>query len=108
MEDPEDFIRKKLPDWARWEPDVNRDPETGEEQESDPCLWIRVTDGIRLDEEGAYWMSEHGIKGAYTDVLRLESQTFASADRPWRCWEGCRFFGDALRLARAHVKKMQI
>ena len=30
MEDPEDFIRKKLPEWARWEPDVNKDPETGE------------------------------------------------------------------------------
>ena len=42
------------------------------------------------------------------DVIKLETQTFASADRPWRCWEGCRFFGDVLRLARAHVKKMEI
>ena len=107
MEDPEDFTRKKLPNWARWEADVNRDPETGEEQESDPCLWINVTDSIRLDEDGMYWLSEHGIKSAYTDVLRLESPTFASADRPWRCWEGCRFFGDVLRLARKHVREKQ-
>ena len=106
MEDPEDFIRKKVPERARWEPDVIVNE--GEEQESDPYLWIRVTDGIRLDEEGAYWMSEHGIKSAYTDVIKLETQTFSSADRPWRCWEGCRFYGDVLRLARAHVQKMGI
>ena len=104
VEDPEDFIKKKLPEWARWEPDVNEE----EEQESDPCLWIRVTDGIRLDEEGAYWMSEYRLKSAYTDMITLETQTFSSADRPWRCWEGCRFYGDVLRLAREHVAKNNV
>ena len=80
MEDPEDFIRKKMPEWARWDPEVTTDPETGDEMESDPCLWIRVTDAIRLDEDGGQWMSQHGITSAYTDVIELETRTFASAD----------------------------
>ena len=105
MEDPEDFIRKKLPERARWEPDVIVNE--GEEQESDPYLWIRVTDGIRLDEEGAYWMSEHGLKSAYTDVIKLETQTFSSADRPLRCWEGSRFYGDVLRPVRVRKRYQQ-
>ena len=40
--------------------------------------------------------------------MKLEKLTFAISDRPWRCWEGCRFFGDVLWLARAYVKKMEI
>ena len=56
MEDPEGFIGKRMPAWARWDPEVTTDPETGDELESDPCLWIRVTDAIRLDEDGGQWM----------------------------------------------------
>ena len=63
MEDPEDFIRKKLPSWARWEPDVNEE----EEKESDPILWVKVVGAE--DEEGYFWMSEHGLKSAYHDML---------------------------------------
>ena len=85
MEDPEDFIRRKHPPWARWEPDVNEE----EEKESDPILWVKVVGAE--DEEGNFWMSEHGLKSAYHDMLSLETHTFSSADRPWRTWEGCRF-----------------
>ena len=53
-------------------------------------------------------MSEHGLKSAYHDMLTLETQTFSSADRPWRTWEGCRFYGDILRLAREHVEKNNV
>ena len=35
MDDPGDYIQRKLPSWARWEPDVADGPE---ENESDPLL----------------------------------------------------------------------
>ena len=103
--DDHDFIRKRMPPWAMWEEDVWVDPDTGREYPSEPCLWVNVTDSLRLDDSGNYWISEHGLKSGYTDLLRLEDKTFTSTQRPWRSWEGCRFFGEVLNKGRAYARE---
>ena len=92
--DDHDYIRKRMPPWATWEEDVWVDPDTGRESPSEPCIWVNVTDSLRADDNGHYWISEFGLTSGYQDLLRLQDKISTAAQRPWRSWEGCRFFGE--------------
>ena len=49
MEDPDQWIREQMPPWATWEENIIE--EDGKEQFSEACLWLNVTDSLRLCEE---------------------------------------------------------
>ena len=103
--DDHDYIRKQMPSWAAWDPDSWTDPEPPhKEYLSEPCVWIDVTDSLRTDDNGHFWISEFGLTSGYQDLLRLQDRTWGSDQRPWRSWEGCRFFGDCLTKARAAAR----
>ena len=81
------------------------------EQFSEPCLWLNVTDSLRLcDEDGVqtFWISEHGVRSGYTDILRLGDKVFTNSQRPYRVWEGCRYFSEVLTKGRAQARDRKL
>ena len=103
--DDHDYIRKQMPSWAAWDPDSWTDPDPPhKEYLSEPCIWIDVTDSLRTDDNGHFWISEFGLTSGYQDLLRLQDRSWGSDQRPCRSWEGCRFFGDCLTKARAAAR----
>ena len=111
LEDPDQYIRDQMPPWARWEENIVEDQTTGEEHTSEPCIWLNVTDSLRLcDENGvqSFGISEHGVRSGYTDILRLGDKVFTNSQRPYRVWEGCRFFSEVLSKGRAQARDRKL
>ena len=63
---------------------------------------------IQVEVGEGNFLNEHALRNACADFLDLEARVFKGSERPWRTWEGCRFFGQVIRAARDAIQRKKI